>query len=137
MKLTKNFTLEEFTYSPTANAHKINNACGVEHVANLKALCENVLQPLRDHLGVPIIITSGYRCSALNKLVGGAANSQHTKGQAVDFIVPSKDLRAVFNYIVEHLDFDQLLFEHNKQGDIWIHLSYVKNRRYYNANYAA
>ena len=137
MELTKNFTLEEFTYSPTANAHKINNACGVEHIASIKALCENVLQPLRDYLGVPIIITSGYRCTALNKLVGGAANSQHTKGQAVDFIVPSKDLRAVFNYIVENLDFDQLLFEHNKQGDIWIHLSYVKNRKYYNANYFA
>lgn len=140
VKLTKNFDINEFTFSPTANAHKINNVCGVEHVDNLKALCENVLQPLRDALKVPIIITSGYRCPELNKVLKGAVNSQHLKGQAADLVVPSMNLRKVFDYIKDNLPFDQLLFEHNKAGDIWLHVSYKKdgkNRKDFNANYKA
>lgn len=127
VKLSKNFDINEFTFSPTANAHKINNACGVEHVANLKALCENVLQPLRDYLGVPIIISSGYRCPELNRILKGAVNSQHLKGEAADFIVPVKKLHDVFLYIKDNLPYDQLLFEKNKAGDIWIHVSFRKD----------
>ena len=126
MKLTENFTINELTYSVTAQANNIDNRPSVEVIANLKALCENVLQPLRNHLGCPVIVTSGYRCSELNKKVGGKQNSQHLKGQAADFVVPQKCLKEVFNYIKTTLPFDQLLFETCK-GDSWIHVSFCQN----------
>ena len=126
MKLTENFTINELTYSVTAQANNIDNRPSVEVIANLKALCENVLQPLRNHLGCPIIVTSGYRCSDLNKKIGGKPNSQHLKGQAVDFVVPQKNLKDIFNYIKTTLSFDQLLLESNKT-DKWIHVSFCQN----------
>ena len=123
MKLTDNFTINEMTYSVTALANKIDNRPSVEVIANLKGLCENVLQPLRNHLGCSVIITSGYRCPALNRKVGGKPNSQHLKGQAADLVVPQKNLREVFDYIKNNLPYDQLLYEFNKT-DKWIHVSF-------------
>jgi len=137
VRLSKNFDSNEFTYSVTAQANKINNAPSIEILNNLKALCEGVLQPLRDYLGCAVKITSGYRCKALNTKVGGQPNSQHLYGQAADFIVPSKNLKDVFNYIKNNLVYDQLLFEHNSKGDVWIHISYVKNRMQAIDNYQA
>ena len=93
MNLSQNFTLQELIYSDTANAYKINNTPSEPVINNLKALCLNVLQPLRNALGCPIIISSGFRCAELNKCVGGAANSGHLYGQAADFIVPQKNLK--------------------------------------------
>lgn len=129
MYLTKNFDSNEFTYSVTAEANKIDNRPSVEVINNLKNLCVNVLQPLRDYLGCKIIITSGYRCKALNTKVGGKPNSQHLYGQAADFVVPAKRLKDVFNYIKNNLVYDQLLYEYNAKGDIWIHVSYCNNNR--------
>lgn len=126
MKLTENFTINELTYSVTAQANNIDNRPSVEVIANLKALCENVLQPLRNHLGCPVIVTSGYRCQELNKKIGGKPNSQHLKGLAADFVVPQKCLKEVFNYIKTTLPFDQLLFETCK-GVSWIHVSFCQN----------
>lgn len=140
MNLSQNFTLQELIYSDTANAYKINNTPSEPVINNLKALCLNVLQPLRNALGCPIIISSGFRCAVLNKKVGGTAASQHLYGQAADFIVPQKNLKDVFNYIKSHLPYDQLLFEYNSSGDRWIHVSYRadgKNRRRAIANYKA
>lgn len=128
MRLTQNFTINEFTYSVTAEANKIDNRPAVQVIANLKALCENVLQPLRDYLGVPVKITSGFRCAVLNKKVGGCSNSQHLMGQACDFIVPQKNLKEVYNYIKYNLPYDQLLYEYNKK-DKWIHVSYKSDGR--------
>jgi hypothetical protein len=108
-------------------------------VANLKALCENVLQPLRNYLGCPIIISSGFRCAELNKKVRGRPNSQHLLGEAVDFVVPQRNLKDVFNYIKAHLPYDQLLYEYNKT-DKWIHVSYRSdgnNRKQAIDNYRA
>lgn len=127
MKLTENFTINEMTYSVTAMSNKIDNRPSVEVIANLKALCENVLQPLRNHLGCAIIVTSGYRCSELNKKIGGKPNSQHLKGQAADFVVPQKKLKEVFDYIKNNLPYDQLLYEYNKT-DKWIHVSFCSNK---------
>lgn len=127
MKLTDNFTINEMTYSVTALANKIDNRPSVEVIANLKGLCENVLQPLRNHLGCSVIITSGYRCPALNRKVGGKPNSQHLKGQAADLVVPQKNLREVFDYIKNNLPYDQLLYEFNKT-DKWIHVSFCSNK---------
>ena len=123
MKLTENFTLNELVYSATAEKNKIDNRPSVQVIANLKALCENVLQPLRNTLGCPIVITSGFRCDVLNKKVGGQPNSQHLMGQAADLVVPQKNLKDVFNYIKSHLNYDQLLYEYSK-SDKWIHVSF-------------
>ena len=139
MKLTQNFTLNELVYSAAAEANKIDNRPSVPVISNLQALCTNVLQPLRDALGCPIIITSGFRNSQVNKLVGGASNSGHLYGQAADFIVPQKNLKDVFNYIKSHLPYDQLLYEYNKT-DKWIHVSYRNdghNRKQAIDNYKA
>lgn len=139
MNLTENFTLNELVYSATAEKNKIDNRPSVQVIANLKSLCENVLQPLRNALGCPIIISSGFRCAVLNKKVGGTAASQHLYGQAADFIVPQKNLKDVFNYIKSHLPYDQLLYEYNKT-DKWIHVSYRNdghNRKQAIDNYKA
>ena len=123
MNLTENFTLNELVYSATAEKNKIDNRPSVQVIANLKSLCENVLQPLRNALGCPIIISSGFRCAVLNKKVGGQPNSQHLMGQAADLVVPQKNLKDVFNYIKSHLNYDQLLYEYSKT-DKWIHVSF-------------
>lgn len=139
MKLTQNFTLNELVYSETATSHNIDNRPSVPVISNLQALCTNILQPLRDALGCPIVITSGFRCAELNKRIGGAANSQHLYGQAADFIVPQKDLKEVFKFIKAKLPYDQLLYEYNKT-DRWIHVSYRtdgKNRKQAIDNYKA
>ena len=137
MKLTENFTINELTYSVTAEANNIDNRPSVEVIANLKALCENVLQPVRNHFGCPIIITSGYRCPELNKKIGGKPNSQHLKGQAADFVVPQRDLKEVFNYIKTALSFDQLLLESGGK-DKWIHVSFCSQNRHQSVdNYPA
>lgn len=127
VRLSENFTLEELTYSDTARRLKIENRPGVKSIENLKQITLNVLQPLRTHLGSPILVTSGYRSATLNKMVGGVAQSQHRYGQAVDFIVPNKSPKVVFDYIKDHLIFDQLLFEYDSKGNKWIHVSYIHN----------
>ncbi len=126
MKLTENFTINELTYSFTAEQNNIDNRPSVSVIANLKVLCENILQPVRNHFGCPVVITSGYRCNQLNKQIGGQPNSQHLTGQAVDFVVPQKELREVFNYIKTTLNFDQLLLESDKTNK-WIHVSFCQN----------
>lgn len=139
MNLTKNFTIHELTYSVTAEANKIDNRPSVQVIANLKALCENVLQPLRDCLNCPIIVTSGFRCAVLNKKIGGRPNSQHLVGQAADIIVPRRNLKDVYNYIKHNLPYDQLLYEYNKT-DKWLHISYRNdghNRKQALDNYKA
>ena len=140
MNLSQNFTLNELVYSVTAEANRIDNRPNVKVVANLKALCENVLQPLRNSLGCPVIVSSGFRCAELNKKVEGRPNSQHLLGEAADFVVPQRKLKDVFNYIKAHLPYDQLLFEYDSSGNRWIHVSYCsdgKNRRQAIDNYKA
>lgn len=127
MKLTDNFTLNELVYSVTAEANKIDNRPNVAVIANLQKLCENVLQPLRNHLGCPVIVTSGFRCAELNKKIGGRPNSLHLMGRAADFVVPQRNLKDVFNWMKDNLPYDQLLYEYNSSGDRWIHVSYVKD----------
>ena len=80
----KFFTIKELTKSTTAQQKGIKNVPSKEQEQNLIALIENVLDPLREAYGKPIVVTSGYRCPALNKAVGGASNSQHMTGQAAD-----------------------------------------------------
>jgi hypothetical protein len=133
-RISKNFTLDELTASATAKQIRIINAPGVDEVCNLCALVHNVLQPLRDAMGESIKIGSGYRCPQLNKAVGGVSNSQHMKGEAADLCIDGdlKKGRKWMTWIMEHCDFDQLIWEHNANGTYWVHVSYRadgKNRR--------
>ena len=127
MQLTKNFKLEEFAKSETAQRRGINNSIPAELIPNIKALCENVLQPLRDAVGVPVKISSGYRCPALNKAVGGSSTSQHMKGEAADIVIPDKKtgLRW-FEWMRTHLTYNQLIWETNSRGGSWIHVGYKR-----------
>ena len=134
-QISKNFTLEELRDSATAKKLGIINAPGVDEVCALCALVHNVLQPLRDAMKEPIKIGSGYRCTKLNKAVGGVTNSQHTKGQAADLCIDGdmKKGRRWFNWIRDNCDFDQLIWEHNAKGSYWVHVSYRpdgKNRKH-------
>ena len=128
MKLTKNFSLEEMYRSETARRCGIDNKPQTEEVVeNLRALCLEVLQPLRDHLGRPVTITSGYRCKELNKRVGGVRNSQHLKGEAADIRVKNREeLIEMMKFLMDETQFDQLIWE--KAGATeWVHVSYKRN----------
>ena len=114
MNLSEHFTLEEMLHSNTAEKKHIENRINAVEVNNLVRLCEAVLEPLREHFGVPIKINSGFRCKALNKAVGGAPNSYHTKGRAVD--IPMKP--GWLAYIRDHLPHTELINEGS-----WIHVA--------------
>lgn len=127
----KYFTIKELTKSATAVRYNIDNTPTKEVEASLKALVKNILDPLREAYGKPIIVTSGYRCLKLNKVVKGAASSQHVKGEAADIRsvqdTPAEN-KKLYNLIIKlGLPFDQLINEYNYD---WVHVSYgPKNRR--------
>jgi hypothetical protein len=130
------FTIEELCASDTAKAKGINNKPNMQQMINLVYLTAYVLEPLRVAMGESIKISSGFRSEALNKAVGGAFNSQHKKGQAADLCIDGNIEKGKrwFEYIKKHLPFDQLIWEHDKKGTYWVHVSYVfpdfgKNRR--------
>ena len=135
--VTMHFTIEELYASATAKKLGISNKPNVQQMVNLIYLAAYVLEPLRVAMGEPIKIGSGFRCQALNKSVGGAYNSQHLKGQAADLCIDGdiKKGRKWFEYIKNHLPFDQLIWEKNpKTGNYWVHVSFVfpdfgKNRK--------
>ena len=120
MKLSEHFDLNEFTRSATADRLHIDNTIPDELIPNLKNLCEQVLEPLRQHFGTPVVISSGYRCPALNKAVGGVPNSQHLTGEAADIVLPK--LADAFYWLIDNVPFDQLGFE-SKGTTKWIHVS--------------
>ena len=125
--VTMHFTIEEMYASDTAKRLGIDNKPTTQKMINLVYLCAFVLEPLRVAIGKPIKISSGFRCERLNRAVGGVSNSQHTKGQAADICIDG-DLtkgRRWFDYIRQHLQFDQLIWEHDRSGTYWIHVSYV------------
>ncbi len=141
MQLTEHFRLREFTRSATALDMGIDNTPPREAVALLKALCENVLEPLRRRFGV-IRITSGYRCEILNRIVGGVPHSQHLYGEAADIQLGSREegLRMIKFLQEQGIPFDQALLEHNRQsGSRWLHLSYrpLHSRRQVSTNVAS
>lgn len=138
---TPHFAALEFIESATARKYGIDNRPTPEAEENLKCLCENTLEPLREAIGLPVIITSGFRCKALNDIIAHHAHhSQHLKGQAADFYVgwsaplkgrgqsgnaclsPRGSLIKAFRLIItsEQIDFDQLILYPN-----FIHVSYA------------
>lgn len=133
MRLSKNFTLEEFIKSQQADRLGIDNTPTAQHLDNARILCERVVQRVRDHFG-PTVINSGYRNATLNRAVGGSDTSQHCRGEAADIEVPGKTNHEVAKWIEANLEFDQLILEGYKAGVVgsgWVHVSYVngKNRK--------
>lgn len=128
MQLSKDFWLSEFTRSDNAKRLGISNMPTEDHIDNLKLLCENILQPIRDHFDCPIFLSSGYRSKALNaKLKGTATNSQHSTGEAVDIDMDGNEVTnaEIFNYIKDNLPFDQLIWEFGTDKNPgWVHVSY-------------
>ena len=128
MNLSPNLTLAEVVKSNTAIRLNIDNSNMSEDVLNnLKALAEHVFQPTRDQLG-PIRISSGYRSPALNSAIGGAQNSQHSKGEALDLQGIRCSNKAIFQFIKNNLVFDQLIWEFgNDNNPHWVHVSYKRD----------
>ena len=121
----KYFTINELTKSSTALSKGINNTPTKDIENKLIQLVNKVLDPLREWYKKPIVVTSGYRCPALNKAVKGAVSSQHMKGEAADIKSTSiSENKKLFDYIKNNLDFDQLIWEY---GGKWIHVSYKSN----------
>lgn len=133
----KHFKLSEFFNSSAATKNGIKNEPSIDEratiVRNINLLVDNVLDPVRDKFCTPVIITSGYRCPQVNKLVGGSKNSQHMSGCAADFHVmgftPSM-MYEVFLFIFNTLEYDQLIYYRSKNI---IHVSYVENCPRYEA----
>lgn len=131
----KHFTMSELTRSATALRLGIDNTPPQAVVAALTQLVGNVLDPLREAWGRPIYVTSGYRCEALNRAVGGAARSQHLRGEAADVTTGSRDgNRRLWQLLHDlQLPVDQVINEHNYQ---WLHISYgpLHRRHYFSLN---
>lgn len=122
-----NFKMSELIYSEVATKMGINNTPDIKALDCMLELIYNVLQPLREKLGRPIIITSGYRNAQLNAIVGGVEKSQHTKGQAADIIVNGMGVAQLVEFIKKSgIEYDQLINERD-----WVHISFVrgKNRK--------
>lgn len=130
MELSKNLQLNEVTNSPTAKALGISNQPTEAHIANLKLLATKIFQPIRDHFGKPIRVSSGYRSAALNaKTPGASKTSQHSTGEAFDLDQDGTTTgitnRDVFYYIKDNLQFDQLIWEFgDTENPAWVHVSY-------------
>ncbi len=132
-KISSNITLYEATKSITANRKGINNIPNDDQLKNMKMIAENVFELLRRGLGDnPIYIASFFRCEELNTLIGGASGSQHMaiNGAAMDLDVDNSTHLynyQLFNYIKDHLDYDQILWEFGTDlNPDWVHVSYKK-----------
>jgi len=128
MQLSKNLSLKEAIKSNTASRLGIKNEPEQWEINNLRAVAENVFQPLRDHFGVPIGVSSGYRSKALNRAIGGSKYSQHMIGEALDLdadIYGRITNADIFNYIKENLEWDQMIWEFGDDEEPnWVHVSY-------------
>ena len=128
MKISPNLTLAEVSKSNTAIKLGIDNEPKGEHLNNMIHTANAIFQPMREHFGKPIFVSSGYRSAELNKAIGGASNSQHCKGEALDIdndAVEYPTNKDIFDYIKNHLDFDQLIWEFD---GAWVHVSYNKDK---------
>jgi len=131
MKLSIYVSLAEVTRSDTAKRKGVDNNPTPEHLENLKVICTEVFDKVREHFGVPIFISSGYRSAALNKAIGGSNTSDHSNGRALDLDQDGHSNgvtnRQVFDYIKNNLEFDQLIWEFgSSQNPDWVHVGYRK-----------
>lgn len=130
MNLTNNFTLQELTKSETALRNDLDNTPGDEVIANLKLLCEKVLQPIRDHFAKGVKVNSGYRSPEVNAAVGGSRTSDHCKGMAADIEIPGLPNAELAEWIESNLEYTQVILEFYTPGvpdSGWVHVSYDPN----------
>jgi len=131
-KLSKNFTIREFVKSQTAKRKEIDNSIQDEKILNnLINLCENVVQPIRDHYKIAFSPNSGFRSLSLNRLLGSKDTSQHVLGQAVDLEIPRVNNQDLFDYVRKELNFDQVILEYYdgvNPSSGWVHISYVSDK---------
>jgi len=124
--LSSHFSRAEFEHSDTAIAHGIVNVMGPMQLANARSLCMNILEPLRAELGRAIVLTSGYRCLQVNRLVGSSDGSQHVQGMAADINDGGSRYKLAQHIAASTLDFDQLILEAYHPGQPlsgWVHVS--------------
>ena len=133
MKLSKNLSLAEVTKSATAKRQGIANEPNIDQLERLKAVAENIFQPIREEFMCPIFVSSGYRSEALNEAIGGSKTSQHSKGEALDLdadvygVITNAD---IFNFVLDRLEFDQLIWEFGTdENPDWVHVSFKKEGR--------
>lgn len=127
MNLTANFTLSEMTKSETALRHGLPNDPTPDVIENLRLLCENILQPVRDHYGKGVKVNSGFRHPEVNAAVGGSKTSDHCRGQAADIEIPGVPNAELAQWIADNLEFRQLILEFYTPGvpdSGWVHVSY-------------
>ena len=130
MKLSGHFSLAELTKSQTATRKGIDNKPTLDHIENLTELCTHVLEPTRRNFGKPMVISSGYRSEELCEAIGSSKNSQHAKGEAADFEITGIDNKELAEYIIDNLDFDQMIWEFgDKDNPDWVHVSYVSEEK--------
>ena len=123
--MSKYFSLKELIASTEAYKRKIDNTPGEEEKEHLEELME-FMDGIRSTWGSAIIVTSGYRCPELNEAIGGSKKSAHQAGYAVDCVPANNKKKKFFEFCKEYLkdrDFDELLFEKNNSGSIWIHIA--------------
>ena len=140
MKLSANFQLSELVKSQTAERKGIPNNPSPAHIDNLKALCVNVLQPIRSHFEAPVMISSGYRSPELCIAIGSKITSQHATGNAADLEVPGIDNKILATWIKENLEYDQLILEFYRDGEPdsgWVHVSWNSDKNRSNSLRAA
>ena len=127
MNLSKNFTLSEMTKSETALRLSLPNDPEPEHLENMKALAEKVLQPVRDHFARGVKVNSAYRHPDVNRAVGGSTTSDHCRGMAADIEIPGVPNAELAQWIADNCDFRQLILEFYTPGipdSGWVHVSY-------------
>lgn len=128
MNLSPNLSIAEVTKSATAIKNGIDNRPSAVHLDNLKRTALLIFQPIRDHFGVPIGISSGYRSLSLNRIIGGSQTSQHSLGEALDLdadIYGGVTNQEIYEFIRDNLEFDQLIHEYGSESNpAWIHVSY-------------
>ena len=127
MRLTTNFTLSEMTKSETALRHGMANDPSPTEIENLRVLCEEVLQKVRDYYGMGVKVNSGFRHPLVNAKVGGSTTSDHCKGFAADIEIPGIPNAELAEWIAENLEFRQLILEFYTPGipdSGWVHVSY-------------
>jgi zinc D-Ala-D-Ala carboxypeptidase len=127
-RISKHISGKEAVHSNTASANKIDNTPDEKQLESMRLVAKMIFEPVREHFGVPIGISSFFRSVELNKRIGGSKTSQHCKGEAIDMdadIYRRVDNVNIFNYIKENLDFDQLIWEYGtKENPAWVHCSY-------------
>ena len=132
MSLTRNFSILELSKSHTAERKGIDNTPSAEHQENLKSLCTHVLQPVRDHFGQVVSVSSGYRSPELCTAIGSKITSQHAKGEAADFEIFGVSNKELADWIHYNINYDQLILEYWKESDPnsgWVHCSYSENQK--------